>query len=65
MAKKCTKKRDACAKLLFCQSNHVSLLPFLMPLPSSLLKLPIDRCITATQKMLNMQNIFTTLEMRR
>ena len=41
MAKKCTKKRDACAKLLFYQSKHISLLPFLMPLPSSLLKLPI------------------------
>ena len=65
MAKKCTKKRDACAKLLFCQSKHISLLPFLMPLPSSLLKLPIDRCITATQKILHMQNIFATLEMRR
>ena len=59
MAKKCTKKRDACAKLLFCQSKRISLLP------SSLLKLPIDRCITATQKILHMQNIFATLEMRR
>ena len=65
MAKKCTKKRDACAKWLLCQSKHISLLPFLMPLPSSLLKLPIDRSITATQKILHMQNIFATLEMRR
>ena len=58
-------KKALLKKLLFCQSKHISLLPFLMPLPSSLLNLPIDRCITATQKILHMQNIFTTLEMRR
>ena len=34
MAKKCTKKRDARAKLLFCQSKPINFLP------SSLLKLP-------------------------
>ena len=37
-AKKCRKKRDACAKLLFCVINLLLFLPFL--LPSSLLKLP-------------------------
>ena len=62
---KCTKKCDAHAKLLFCQSKLISLLPFLMPLPPSLLKFPTDMSITATQKILHMQNIFTTLEMRR
>ena len=35
-AKKCTKKRDACAKLLFCQTNPIASLPFSLP---SLLKL--------------------------
>ena len=42
-AKKCTKKRDARAKLLFCQSKPIAFLPFSLPLPpsSSLLKLPI------------------------
>ena len=39
-AKKCTKKRDARAKLLFCQSKPIGLLPFSLPSPSSLLKLP-------------------------
>ena len=43
MAKKCTKKRDAHAKLLFCQSKPNSFLPFSLPLLSSLLKLPIVR----------------------
>ena len=37
-AKKCTKKRDARAKLLFCQSKLIAFLPF--SLPSLLLKLP-------------------------
>ena len=45
MAKKCTKKRDARAKLLFCQSKPISIvfLPFMLPLlsPLSFLKLPI------------------------
>ena len=36
-AKKCTKKRDARAKLLFCQSKTIAFLPFLLPFPSSLL----------------------------
>ena len=40
-AKKCTKKCDACAKMLFCQSKPVSLLPFFLLSLSSLLKLPI------------------------
>ena len=35
-AKKCTKKRDARAKL-FCQSKLIAFLPFLLPSPSSLL----------------------------
>ena len=39
-AKKCTKKHDACAKLLFCQSKRIAFLPFL--LPSLLLELPIE-----------------------
>ena len=33
------KKRDARAKLLFCQSNPIAFLPFSLPSPSSLLKL--------------------------
>ena len=37
-AKICTKKRDARAKLLFCQSKPIAFLPF--SLTSSLLKLP-------------------------
>ena len=36
-----TKKRDARAKLLFCQSNPIVFLPFLLPSPSSLLKLSV------------------------
>ena len=36
-AKKCTKKRDARAKLLFCQSKPIGLLLFSLP---SSLKLP-------------------------
>ena len=40
-AKKCTKKRDARAKLLFCQSKPKAFLPFSVPSPLSLLlKLP-------------------------
>ena len=37
MAKKCTKKRDARAKFYFCS---IAFLPFSLPSPSSLLKLP-------------------------
>ena len=37
-AEKCTKKRDARAKLLFCLSKPVAFLPFSLPSPS-LLKL--------------------------
>ena len=39
-AKKCTKKRDARAKLLFCESKPIDFLPFSLTSPSSLLKLP-------------------------
>ena len=39
-AKKCTKKRDARAKLLFCQSKAIAFLPFSLTSTSSLLKLP-------------------------
>ena len=39
-AKKCTKKRDARAKLLFYRSKPIVFLPFSLPSPSSLLKLP-------------------------
>ena len=39
MAKKCTKKRDSRAKLLFCLINLL-----LFPSPSSLLKLPNTSC---------------------
>ena len=41
-AKKCTKKRDARAKLLFCQSKLIAFSPFSLTSPSSLLKLPND-----------------------
>ena len=41
-AKKCAKRCVARAKLLFCQSKPIAFLPFLLPLPSSLLELPID-----------------------
>ena len=41
-AKKCTKKRDARVKLFFCQAEtYCFFLPFSLPSPSSLLKLPI------------------------
>ena len=40
-ATKCTKKRDARAKLLPCQSKPVVFLPFLFSSPSSLVKLPL------------------------
>ena len=39
-AKKRTKKRDARAESLFCQSKRIAFLPFLLTSPSSLLKLP-------------------------
>ena len=41
-AKKCAKKLDGCAKLLFCQSKPTVFLPFSLTSPSSLLKLPND-----------------------
>ena len=37
-AEKCTKKRDARAKLLFCLSKPIAFLPFPLPAPSSLHK---------------------------
>ena len=40
-AGKCTKKRDALAKLLFCLSKPIAFLPFSLPSPSLLRKLPI------------------------
>ena len=40
-AKKCTKRRDALAELLFCQSKPLAFLSFSLTLPSSLLKFPI------------------------
>ena len=39
-AKKCTKKHDARAELLFCQSKLIAFLPFLLTSPSALLMLP-------------------------
>ena len=43
-AKKCTKKRDARAKLLFRLTNYkpIAFLPFLLPSPSLLLHLPSE-----------------------
>ena len=38
-AKKCAKRRDACAKLFFGQSKPIGSLPFSLPSPSSLPKL--------------------------
>ena len=40
-AKKSTKKRDARAKLLFCQSDPIAFIPFSLPSPSSLVKLSL------------------------
>ena len=40
-AKKCTKKCDGRAKLLFCQPKPIALMLFSLTSPSSLLKLPI------------------------
>ena len=44
-AKKCTKKRDARAKLLFCYYKPIAYLLFLLPSPSpsSLFKLPTSK----------------------
>ena len=39
-AEKSTIKRDARAKLLFCQSKPIALFPFSMASPSAFLKLP-------------------------
>ena len=38
-------KRDARAKLLFYQSKPVDFLPFLLPSPSPLLKLPMHQLL--------------------
>ena len=50
--KKCTKKRDARAKLLFCVINLLLFLTSWLPSPSpsSLLKLPATTTATATRK---------------
>ena len=40
-AKKCTKKCDGRAKLLFCQPKPIALMLFSLTSPLSLLKLPI------------------------
>ena len=54
--KKCTKKRGARAKLLFCVINILLFLTFSLPSPSSLLKLPIyfrdgpNRCLHGTKE---------------
>ena len=46
-AKKCRKKRDARAKLLFCQSKPIAFLAFSLTLLSSLLnKLPFSKTTT-------------------
>ena len=44
-AKKCTKKRDARANLLFCQSKPIAFLPFSLRSPLSLPKLPDVVCL--------------------
>ena len=47
--KKCTRKRDARAKLLFCQCKPIAFLPFSLTSPSSLLKLLIISNETGTR----------------
>ena len=42
-ARKCTKKRDARAALLFCQSRPTAVVPFSLTSPSSLLKVNAGR----------------------
>ena len=53
-AKKCTKKRDARAKLLFCQSKPIALLPLSLTSLSSFLKLPnvSDQAVSHNQSKL-------------
>ena len=48
--KKCTKKRDARAELLFCPSQPIAFLPFSLTSPSSLLKLPNVQTIGSLSK---------------
>ena len=43
MAKKCTKKHDARANLLFFLNKPIAVLTFSLPAQSSVLKLPINR----------------------
>ena len=45
-AKKCTKKRDSRAKLLFCQSKPITFLPFPLTPTLSLLKLTIKGTVS-------------------
>ena len=47
--KKCTRKRDVRAKLLFCQCKPIAFLPFSLTSPSSLLKLLIISNETGTR----------------
>ena len=46
-AKKCSKKRAARAKLLFCQSKPITILPFSLTSPSSLLKMYATELLSA------------------
>ena len=48
--KKCTKKRDARAKLFFCQSKAIAFLPFSLLSPSSLLKVPSNNTGTPAKQ---------------
>ena len=57
-AKKCTKKRDVCAKLLFCQSKTIAFLTFSLPSTSSLLKLPNYSLLTGPFHTLKPYNFF-------
>ena len=47
---KCPKKRDARDKFLFCQSKPVAFLPFSLPSPSLLLKLPSKTTSSTTSQ---------------
>ena len=60
-AKKCTKKHDAHSKLLFCQSQPISFLQFLLTLPSLLLKLPSNEKFTVRYRLMNERKIIMSL----
>ena len=57
-AKKCTKKRDARAKLFLCQSKPIAFLPSSLTSPSSLLKLPIEGQKNSTHIELKLEKLF-------